>query len=54
MRTDLLLELASFLETLDPNRFDIRTWRRPSKNSVGFVSDDELLTDCNTVACAIG
>lgn len=54
MRKDLLLELASFLETLDPNRFDIRTWRRPSKNSVGFVSDEELLKDCNTVACAIG
>lgn len=54
MRKDLLLELANFLENLDPNRFDIRTWRRPSKNSVGFVSDEELLTDCNTVACAIG
>lgn len=54
MRTDLLLELADFLEKLDPNRFDIRTWRRPSKDSVGFVSDEQLLTDCNTVACAIG
>ena len=54
MRTDLLLELADFLEKLDPNRFDIRTWRRPSKDSVGFVSDKQLLTDCNTVACAIG
>lgn len=54
MRKDLLLELASFLEKLDSNRFDIRTWRRPNKNSVGFVSDEELLTNCNTVACAIG
>ena len=54
MRTDLLLELADFLDKLDPNRFDIRTWRRPSKDSVGFVSDEQLLTDCNTVACAIG
>ena len=42
MRTDLLLELADFLEKLDPNRFDIRTWRRPSKDSVGFVSDEQL------------
>ena len=41
MRTDLLLELADFLEKLDPNRFDIRTWRRPSKDSVGFVSDEQ-------------
>ncbi|WP_180056157.1 MULTISPECIES: hypothetical protein [unclassified Acinetobacter] len=54
MRTDLLLELADFLDKLDPNRFDIRTWRRPSKDSVGFVSDEQLLTDCKTVACAIG
>ena len=54
MRTDLLLELADFLEKLDPNRFDIRTWRRPSKDSVGFVSDEQLVTDCKTVACAIG
>lgn len=54
MRKDLLLELSEFLEKLDPDRFDIRTWRRPSKKAVGFVSDDELLTDCNTVACAIG
>ncbi|WP_425919436.1 hypothetical protein [Acinetobacter sp. TSRC1-2] len=54
MRTDLLLELADFLEKLDPNRFDIRTWRRPNKNSVGFISDQQLLSDCNTVACAIG
>lgn len=54
MRTDLLLELADFLEKLDPNRFDIRTWRRPSKDSVGFVSDEQLITDCKTVACAIG
>lgn len=54
MRKDLLLELATFLESLDDNRFDIQTWRRPTKHSVGFVSDEELLTNCNTVACAIG
>lgn len=54
MRKDLLLELSEFLEKLDPDRFDIRTWRRPSKKTVGFVSDEALLTDCNTVACAIG
>lgn len=54
MRKDLLLELADFLEKLDPSRFDIRTWRRPTKNTVGFVSDDQLLTDSNTVACPIG
>ena len=54
MRKDLLLELADFLEKLDQQRFDIRTWRRPNKKSVGFVSDEQLLNDCNTVACAIG
>lgn len=54
MRTDLLLTLADFLESLNPNRFDIQTWRRPTKDSVGFVSDEKLLSDCNTVACAIG
>lgn len=54
MRKDLLIELADFLEKLDPNRFDIRTWRRPTKSSAGFVSDEQLLADCNTVACAIG
>lgn len=54
MNKKALLELADFLENLDPKRFDIRTWRRPNKNTVGFVSDDQLLTDCNTVACAIG
>lgn len=45
MRTDLLLTLADFLESLNPNRFDIQTWRRPTKNSVGFVSDEKLLSD---------
>ncbi len=54
MRKDLLLELADFLEKLDPSRFDIRTWRKPTKDTVGFVSDEQLLTDSNTVACPIG
>lgn len=54
MRKDLLLELADFLEQLDPKRFNIQTWRRPNKRSVGFVSDEQLQNDCNTVACAIG
>ncbi|EPF69346.1 hypothetical protein [Acinetobacter indicus] len=54
MRKDLLLELADFLQKLDPSRFDIRTWRRPDRKSVGFVSDEQLHSDCNTVACAVG
>lgn len=54
MRKDLLLELADFLEKLDPNRLDIQTWRRLTKNSVGFVNDEELLSNYNTIACAIG
>ncbi len=43
MRTDLLLELADFLEKLDPNRFDIRTWRRPTKDSVLCISSNKAL-----------
>lgn len=54
MRKDLLLELADFLEKLDSSRFDIRTWRRPDRKSVGFVSDEQLNINCNTVACAVG
>lgn len=53
MRTDLLLELADFLEKFDPNRFDIRTQRRSSKNSVGFVNDEQLVTDCKMVTCVL-
>ena len=45
MRKELLLELADFLEKLEPHRFDIRTWRRPTKSTVGYVSDEQLLTD---------
>lgn len=54
MRKELLLELADFLEKLEPHHFDIRTWRRPTKSTVGYVSDEQLLTDDNTVACPIG
>lgn len=54
MRKDLLLELASFLEKIDHTRFDMKTWRRPDRKSVGFVSDEQLLGDSNAVACAIG
>ncbi len=49
-----LLELADFLETLDPERFDITTWRKPGRKKVGYVSDESLLNDSNTVACPVG
>lgn len=49
-----LLELADFLETLDPERFDITTWRKPERKKVGYVSDESLLNDSNTVACPVG
>ena len=54
MNRKALLELADFLETLDPKRFDIRTWRMPSKGKPGFVSDEQLLNDQQTVACPVG
>lgn len=49
-----LLELADFLEALDPERFDITTWRKPGRKKVGYVSDESLLNDINTVACPVG
>lgn len=49
-----LLELADFLENLDPQRFDITTWRRPERKKVGYVSDESLLKDSNTIACPVG
>lgn len=49
-----LLELADFLETLDPQRFDITTWQKPEKKKAGYVSDENLLNDFNTVACPVG
>ncbi|MCM1933970.1 hypothetical protein [Acinetobacter radioresistens] len=49
-----LLELADFLEALNPERFDITTWRKLGKKKVGYVSDESLLNDFNTVACPVG
>lgn len=54
MNRKALLELSGFLETLDPKRFDIRTWRMLSKGKPGFVSDEQLLNDQKTLACPVG
>lgn len=54
MNKNALLELASLLDDLDPQRFDIRTWRMPSRGKPGFVSDEQLMNDPNTVACPVG
>lgn len=54
MNRKALLELADFLEILDPKRFDICTWRMLSKGKPGFVSDEQLLNDQKTLACPVG
>ena len=47
-----LLMLADFLETVPEKKFDINVWRR-DKNSWD-ISDGNLITECGTVACAVG
>ncbi|MCA4814125.1 hypothetical protein [Acinetobacter towneri] len=49
-----LLELASLLDDMEPKRFDMRTWRMPVRGKPGFVSDEQLINDTNTVACPVG
>jgi len=46
-RKDLLLELATFLEALPPERFDYGSW-------VGAKWKDAQDLSCGTTACALG
>ena len=48
-----LLMLADFLETVPEKKFDITVWRY-AKNSRPDISDENLTTECGTVACAVG
>ena len=47
-----LLFLAAFLDTVNEDRFNLETWRRGEY--VHVITDEVLLHDCGTTACAVG
>lgn len=54
MDVERLTILAKFLETVPDDKLNMLSWRNNvAKNDVE-VSDEDLIHDCNTTACAMG
>jgi hypothetical protein len=59
MNKERLLKLATFLDTVPAEKFDLKDWRRSGGeveegNLSSDVTDEQLLGDCGTTACAFG
>ncbi len=54
MHKERLLLLASFLEDVDSNKFDLRSWRFDPEYADALTDSKLKDTSCGTTACAIG
>lgn len=53
MNTQRLQQLADFLKTVPTEKFNLAQWRQIRAGRI-TATDDQLKSNCNTQACAIG